>query len=226
MGKSASNWPMLLCSELILFKTQHSEQIGRILDAGSSSPSAGQNTSTSPGLEAYLAKCLIDTIEKNGHEMLCDNYTLVAILLDLYIKCGTFRLLLNEHAARFHELLVTCLNRSFGVSTSVERGFRQLSTGSGDGDGGGDSVNNSEGHSEDSEIDDFSLFTQPEQINLMMSLQKSQYIEILLDFIFCFLYYNRRVSSYSFFFLFFLLGRRDVFNDHFYSYGNIIVMIG
>jgi hypothetical protein len=153
-----SNCPILLCSELILFKTKHGEQINRILD---SAATHSQQTSSTPGLEAYLAKCLIDTIDKSGDEMLFDNYTLVAILLDLYIKCATFRQLLNEYE-KFHLYLIACLKRSFGIDDQENKEKK----------------------------DDEDIFE---------SSTSNQYIEILLDLIFCYFFYNRKVGDFFIF---------------------------
>lgn len=194
---------MLLCSELILFKTQHGELISRILESTSqiTSGSTTSTSSSSPGLEAYLAKCLIDTIEKNGHEMLLDNYTLVAILLDLYIKCETFRLLLNEHAPKFHQLLVTCLKKSFSLDVEVNQADNRHTLN----DKSGDPADDNDGDDDDADgvtdtADSCCLNEQEKDACIDdLSGPKSQYIEILLDLIFCYLYYNRRVSLYLFF---------------------------
>lgn len=136
--------------------------------------------------------------------MLLDNYTLVAILLDLYIKCETFRLLLNEHAPKFHQLLVTCLKKSFPLDVEVNQTdtYQTLNDKS-------DPADDNDGDDDDADgvtdATDACCLNEQEKDACIDDLSgpKSQYIEILLDFIFCYLYYNRRVS-FLFFIYFFI----------------------
>lgn len=172
----SSHLPILVCSQLILFKTQHGEQINRILMI----PTATTTSTSAVGMEAYLSKCLIDTIDKNAEQMLYGNYALVAILLDLYIKCGTFRGLLNE-CQHFHVYLVACLNKCFGISgAKKEEGEKE----------------EEEEEERNEEIEDVVGEYGVEEVEVTSSLMgqvQTRYVEILFDLIFCYLYFNRKV---------------------------------
>ena len=89
-----------ICSQLILYKNTSSAQ-----HWSDSSKSSQQATIS---IEHYLSKSLIDSIDKNI--ALLNNYNTLDILLELYIKCSTFRHTLNENQS-FHSHLLSCLNK-------------------------------------------------------------------------------------------------------------------
>ena len=89
-----------ICSQLILYKNTSSAQ-----HWSDSSRSSQQATIS---IEHYLSKSLIDSIDKNI--ALLNNYNTLDILLELYIKCSTFRHTLNENQS-FHSHLLNCLNK-------------------------------------------------------------------------------------------------------------------
>ncbi len=141
---------ILISSQLILFKYQQSQKFATIDDGSSLAQSA----------EHDLSKTLINTVNENIN--LLDNELIIGIMLELYMKCVTFRHLLNE-CADFHLNLTNLLNKVFDeLHTNTEASIRQM---------------------------------------------KLNYLEILLDLIFVFFYFNRRVTELfvfiisSFFFL-------------------------
>ena len=122
-----------LCSQLIFFKnSQQQEQYNH------------KTTSFNLNIEQHLSKCLIDKINSNLN--LLNSTHVLDILVELYVKCSTFRLCLNE-CNLFHSNLMNCLTQTFQ-----------------------------------------SLETSSSDTNTL------KYLELLLDVIFVYFYYNRKVS--------------------------------
>lgn len=127
---------ILICSQLILFKNELSDLSLFLTN------------------EQYLSKCLIDTIDRSNQ--LLANYSIINILLELYIKCARFRNALNE-CQHFHLNLLNCLNVAFGLKMD-----------------------------EHDQIDAQRIEN--------LSDQALKYIELLLDLLFSYFYFNKKVS--------------------------------
>ena len=97
-----------ICSQIVLFKNQQLYQRQALVNKSQSSSDLSSPTALL-NIEQHLSKSLIDSIDKNI--VLLDNYIIVDILLELYIKCATFRYNLNE-CKNFHTYLLNCLNKS------------------------------------------------------------------------------------------------------------------
>jgi hypothetical protein len=93
--------------------------------------------------EIQLCKCLIETVDLNP--ALLQSTLVLDALVELYVKCGTFRLSLNE-SSTFHAQLMSCLTEC----------FQSMADHAGD-------------H------------------------QNAKHLELLLDLIFVYFYYNRKV---------------------------------
>ena len=139
--------PILISSQLILFKYQQSSKFSSL-----SPPSDISKTQIQ--VEQDLSKSVIDMVSVNMN--LLDNELIIGILLKLYMKCGTFRYLLNE-CTDFHTNLIGLLNKVF----EDLRSLNQSSSG--------------------------------RKHELIAVQIKSNYLEILLDLIFVFFYFNQKV---------------------------------
>lgn len=95
-----------ICSQIILFKNQQLQQRQSLNKV--QTPTTDVSTNSLISIEQNLSKSLIDSIDKNN--VLLDNYLIIDILLELYIKCSSFRYNLNE-CKSFHVYLLNCLNK-------------------------------------------------------------------------------------------------------------------
>ena len=108
--KQLPHLPISICSQLLLFKQEHqATQQDQHQTAFNFS-----NTKSSPvnETELTLSKSLIETIDLNNF-LLC-HYSILDNLLELYIKCSTFRHCLND-CQHFHLNLMTCFNKCLGL---------------------------------------------------------------------------------------------------------------
>jgi hypothetical protein len=128
-----------LCSQLIFFKNSQQEQFNF------------KTTGFNLNIEQHLSKCLIDTI--NSNLSLLNSTHVLDILVELYVKCSTFRLCLNE-CNLFHSNLMNCLTQTFQSLESSNCDTNVL-----------------------------------------------KYLELLLDVIFVYFYYNRKVGFINIFLL-------------------------
>ncbi len=92
-------------SQLILYK--HSNRQIKLSLASNKTI----NQITSNNIEIYLSKSLIDIFDKN--KPILDDFLILDILLELYIKSYSFRSCLNEYYQNFHLNLINCLNGYF-----------------------------------------------------------------------------------------------------------------
>jgi hypothetical protein len=95
-----------LCSQIILFKNQQLNQ--KQLVSKQLQTSRDIEHDVSLNIEQHLSKSLVDLIDKNPN--LLDNYLVIDILLELYVKCANFRYNLNEWK-NFHSNLLNCFNK-------------------------------------------------------------------------------------------------------------------
>jgi hypothetical protein len=105
-------------SQLILVKHINLDQSGLTIKK----TSIDQNTSNN--IEIYLSKSLIDIIEKN--KPILDDYLILDILLELYIKSYSFRKCINENCQDFHLNLITCLNNYFKNYQNEQKNHKYL----------------------------------------------------------------------------------------------------
>jgi hypothetical protein len=140
---------ILISSQLILFKCQQWHRFAAV-------------EATATFLEQDLSLTLIRTV--NDNMFLLDNELIVGILLELYMKCATFRRMLNE-CADFHVNLTSLLNKAFEELLLIPS---HSSSSTSYGGHGGEASNHRQ--------------------------TKLNYLEILLDLTFVFFYFNRRVS--------------------------------
>jgi len=103
-----------LCSHIILFKNQQLNQKQSL----SKQSSRDSDYNTSLNIEQHLSKSLVDSIDKAP--LLLDNYLIIDILLELYVKCANFRYNLNEWK-NFHLNLLSCLNKCLEASSKESK---------------------------------------------------------------------------------------------------------
>jgi len=105
-----------LCSQIILFKNQQLSQKQSLSKQLQTARDTDYNTSLN--IEQHLSKSLVDLIDKNPD--LLDNYLVIDILLELYVKCANFRYNLNEWK-HFHSNLLNCFNKCIEASKTESK---------------------------------------------------------------------------------------------------------